>query len=72
MRREKPELFLAVTLMERHLNQKRTTIGKDAIYISGVGARKALPIDEAIPDQLGLFPEWIDEQDGCESGYCMT
>ena len=72
MRREKPELFLAVTLMERHLNQKRTAIGKDAVYISGVGARKALPIDQAIPDQLGLFPEWIDEQDGCESGYCMT
>jgi hypothetical protein len=72
MRREKPELFLAVTLMERHLNQKRTVIGKDAVYISGVGARKGLPIDEAIPDQLGLFPEWIDEQDGCESGYCMT
>lgn len=72
MRREKPELFTATAELERMLNQKRATIGKDAIYISGVGARKALPIDQAIPDQLGLFPEWIDEQDGCESGYCMT
>ena len=72
IRREKPELFAATADLEKMLNQKRAAIGKDAIYISGVGARKALPISDAIPDQLGLFPEWIDEQDGCESGYCMT
>lgn len=72
MRRQKPELFTATAELERMLNQKRAAIGKDAVYISGVGVRKALPIDQAIPDQLGLFPEWIDEQDGCESGYCMT
>jgi len=72
MRREKPELFLASTLLERMLNEKRTSIGKDNVYISGIGARRQLPIDKAIPDQLGLFPEWIDEQDGCDSGYCMT
>ena len=72
MRREKPELFAATAELEEMLNRKRAEIGKDAVYISGVGARKALPITEAIPDQLGLFPEWIDEQDGCESGYCMT
>ena len=72
MRREKPELFAATTELEEMLNRKRAEIGKDAVYISGVGARKALPIDQAIPNQLGLFPEWIDEQDGCESGYCMT
>ena len=72
MRREKPKLFAATAELEEMLNRKRAEIGKDAVYISGVGARKALPITEAIPDQLGLFPEWIDEQDGCESGYCMT
>ena len=72
MRREKPALFAATAELERMLNEKRAAIGKDAVYISGVGARKALPITEAIPDQIGLFPEWIDEQDGCESGYCMT
>ena len=72
MRREQPELFLATTLLERDLNQKRDDIGKDAVYISGIGARRQLPIDKAIPDQLGLFPEWLDEQDGCESGHCMT
>jgi hypothetical protein len=72
MRRERPELFAATTELERMLNRKRVEMGKDAVYISGVGARKELPIDQAIPNQLGLFPEWIEEQDGCESGYCMT
>lgn len=71
-RRERPELFTKVVNLERHLNEKRSQIGKDSVFVSGVGARKLLPIDKAIPDQLGLFPEWIDEQDGCESGYCMT
>lgn len=72
MRQERPELFTATAELEWMLNQKRIALGKDAIYISGLGARKKLPIDQAIPNQLGLFPEWIDEQDGCESGYCMT
>lgn len=72
LRRERPELFDRVAALERHLNAKREAIGKDAVYISGIGARRRQPIDRAIPDQLGLFPEWIDEQDGCESGYCMT
>lgn len=72
LRKERPELFLAATLLERHLNEKREQLGRDSVYISGVGARRGLPVDQAIPDQLGLFPEWIDEQDGCESGYCMT
>jgi hypothetical protein len=58
--------------LERHLNAKRDVIGKDPVFMSGVGARRHQPLDQAIPDQLGLFPEWIDEQDGCESGYCMT
>lgn len=72
MRRERPELFEQVAKLERHLNAKREAIGKDHIYISGIGARRQLPVDQAIPMQLGLFEEWIDEQDGCESGYCMT
>lgn len=72
MKREKPLLFEQVCELERHLNSKRAALGKDPVYISGVGARKQLPVGDAIPNQLGLFPEWIDEQDGCESGYCMT
>jgi hypothetical protein len=72
MRQERPALFDQVVALERHLNSKRQAIGKDFVFISGVGARKLISIDQAVPEQLGLFPEWIDEQDGCESGYCLT
>lgn len=72
LRQERPALFDAAAILEQHLNAKRSALGKDRIYISGIGARKQLTISDAIPDQLGLFPEWIEEQDGCESGYCMT
>lgn len=72
MRRERPELFDGAVQIERHLNAKREAMGRDPVFMAGIGARRGLPLDQSIPDQLGLFPEWIDEQDGCESGYCMT
>lgn len=72
MRLNEPELFARVCDLEAFLNIKRDSMGKDKIYISGLGARRRLPMDQAIPAQLDLFAEWIDEQDGCESGYCMT
>lgn len=68
MRRERPDLFERAVELEKKLNIKRDVIGKDHVFISG----RCRPLDIAIPNQLGLFPEWIDEQDGCESGYCMT
>ena len=72
MRQERPSLFSEVANLENRLNSKRSEIGKDRVYISAIGARRNQPIDLAIPDQLGIFPEWIDEQDNCESGHCMT
>lgn len=72
MRRERRDLFDSAARLERTLNAKREAMGKDPVFLAGISARRGLPLDQAIPDQLGLFPEWIDEQDGCESGYCMT
>lgn len=72
MRHERSDLFDAACDLEQQLNARRSVIGRDPIYLSGVGARRGLAMRDAIPDQIGLFPEWIDEQDGCESGYCMT
>jgi hypothetical protein len=72
MRRNDPELFIRSTQLEQTLQAKRRRIGKDLVYLSGIGGRKGVNLADVIPDQLGLFPEWIDEQDGCESGYCMT
>mgnify|MGYP003115056532 CR=1 FL=1 len=68
LRRERPHLFEQAVELEKFLNQKRAAIGRDAVFISS----RCKPLSIAIPEQLGLFPDWIEEQDGCESGYCMT
>jgi 3'-phosphoadenosine 5'-phosphosulfate sulfotransferase (PAPS reductase)/FAD synthetase len=72
LRREKPPLFQSAVAIERTLQLRRQALGKDPVYLSGIGGRKQCNLDQVIPYQLGLFPEWLDEQDGCESGYCMT
>ena len=72
LRREEPELFQSAVSLEGVLQQRRHSLGKDPVYLSGIGGRRQRNLDQVIPHQLGLFPEWIDEQDGCESGYCMT
>lgn len=72
MRRDHPELFAKAAALEKHLQAKRAASDKDPCYLSGLGARRSRNLADVIPDQLGLFPEWYDEQDGCESGYCMT
>ncbi len=72
LKRQRPALFNSAVALERALNQKRESLGKDRIFLSGAGAARGQPLDMVISDQLGLFPEWIDEQDSCESGYCMT
>ena len=65
-------MFAQAVELEQHLQSIRTRIGKDPVYLSGVGGRKELNLEQAIPDQLGLFPAWYEEQHSCESGYCMT
>jgi hypothetical protein len=72
MKRESPELFQQAVSLERVLQDRREVLGKDPVYLSGIGGRRGRCLNEVIPDQLGLFSEWIEEQDGCESGYCMT
>jgi hypothetical protein len=67
-RREEPELFAKAVELEQALCNRSVALGKDPGYLSRHG--KSLKM--CIPDQLGLFPEWLDEQDSCESGYCMT
>jgi hypothetical protein len=70
MRRERPELFAKSVELEQVLQKRREVLGKDAVYLSGIGGRKEVNLDHVIPDQLGLFG-WEPEE-GCESGYCMT
>ena len=70
MRRERPELFAKAVRLEQVLQDRRHVLGKDAVYLSGVGGRKSVNLADVIPEQLGLF-DWEPEE-GCESGYCMT
>ena len=70
MRREHPELFDQSVKLERVLQERRANLGKDAVYLSGIGGRRGVNLADVIPEQLGLFG-WEPEE-GCESGYCMT
>lgn len=67
MKRDEPELWAKSVALERLLNDRRATLGKDPVWFSGA----LVPLDEAISpdgDQLGFNLEGSD----CESGYCMT
>lgn len=70
LRREQPSLFAKAVSLEQILQQRRANLGKDPIYLSSIGGRKEINLNDVIPDQLGLFG-WEPEE-GCESGYCMT
>ena len=70
MRRERPELFSKSVELEKLLQERRKSLGKDAVYLSSIGGRKEVNLIDVIPEQLGLFG-WEPEE-GCESGYCMT
>lgn len=61
MKRRTPELFEASCRIESHL----TDAARDGrpVYLT----RKGRPLVEVIDDQQALF-----EDDGCESGWCMT
>ena len=72
LKRNDPELFSKACDMEDLFNDYAVSAGHDPWFMSGRGSKNGVPLRECIPDQLGLFPEWLDEQDGCESGYCMT
>lgn len=69
MRRDEPTLFWQSVELERTLNRRRDTLGKDRLWLT----RFAKPLDEAIgeaQDQLPGF-ESIGEN-GCDEGYCWT
>jgi len=70
LRREHPELFEKSVNLEQVLQKRRANLGKDAVYLSGIGGRKQVNLADVIPEQLGLFG-WEPEE-GCETGYCMT
>lgn len=73
LRRTQPELFAKACALEDQLVARRVAMRgpsgkpKDAAYLTGLGR----PLREAIPDGVDLLP-LADEDDGCDSGWCMT
>jgi hypothetical protein len=67
LRREHADLFDQSCQLEASLNVRRAALGKDPAYFTRFGR----PLAEAIPDGVDLLP-LADEDDGCDSGWCMT
>ncbi len=68
-RENEPELFRKSVALEKLLNERRATIGKDPVWFTD----KLVPLEQATSPhrQLPMFGAEITE-DACESGYCMT
>ncbi len=67
LRRNQPDLFDKSVLLENTLNERRTMLGKDPVWLTRFG----IPLSDAIGKPDPLLP--IDESDGeCDSGWCWT
>jgi hypothetical protein len=62
LRDEHPDLFEKAVGIEKRLNEKRASFGKDNVYLT----RFLRPLDQVIGEQDGLFEQ------PCDSGYCMV
>lgn len=60
----RPEVIQRAAILEAVLNKKRSSIGKDAVYLHPSTRGKMNRLLDAISDQMSLFDET------CESGYC--
>lgn len=64
IRRNQPILFDKAVDLERLLNEKRTALKRDKVWLTS----KARPLDQVVPDQ----PLLLDDDDNCDSGYCFV
>jgi len=64
IKRTQPALFWRAVAMEKHMNEVRENLGRDAVYLH----RALVPLDQAVGDQLPMFPEW----DTCDEGVCFV
>ena len=63
MKRTQPELFERAVALEQRINEKRTAMGKDTVFLH----TSCKPIGLAVSDQMALF-----EDAACDSGYCFV
>lgn len=66
--RDRPDLFDKSVALEETLNARRTTLGKDPVFLTRFG----IPLREAIDTEQPLLPGMDDSDAQCDSGYCWT
>jgi hypothetical protein len=66
MRRDDPTMFAECVTLERFINERRGSLGLDAVWLTRYGK----PLDKVVSDTLQ--PALWEEDDMCESGYCMV
>jgi PP-loop superfamily ATP-utilizing enzyme len=68
MRRDEPELFAKSVELEQKINNKRTMLGMDHVWLSD----RLRPLDEAITEAQEHLPFEASGPEGCDEGYCWT
>lgn len=69
MRRDEPELFFKAADLEATLIARRTSLGKDPVYLTRFGK----PLTEAIGEAQDMLPGFSGaDMDTCDEGYCWT
>ncbi len=67
LRQNNPELFWKAASLEEWINQKREVVmGKDKVWLT----RKLIPLARATTEFVQ--GDMFDDEDACESGYCMV
>lgn len=66
LRREEPDLFDRAVKLEKLLNERRESLGKDNVWLT----RYAKPIDQVVQDQLII--DGIGAEGECDSGHCFV
>ena len=70
MRRDRPDLFWRSFDLERTINERRETLGKDHVYLTRFGR----PLDEAVGMAQDMLPGLEHDlgETGCDEGGCFT
>lgn len=66
-RRDKPEMFDRACALEELLNQRRTMLGKDPVWLT----RFNRPLRAAVPMAQDMLPG-LDDEPLCDNGACFT
>jgi len=69
MRRDEPVLFWKAVTLERELNHRRESLGRDHVYLTRFGK----PLDEAIDEEQPSLDFGTElGAESCDEGYCWT